>query len=453
MNLPTIIEQFLKSFEAEVPFLDIAIAVNENPDYQKSYRTKLDSTDIATIARHYTDYFIVSSRGVQAKMRGSGTWSVDMRQASRMRSGYLGYFKHDRVSGLIRNFIRGISDLNRHLDVSLEIIIKTANQFSIVIRSEKVNEILSMFSKKNPNTDIITPVYLSKTAKIICGDSSIEFKKGLLVTESDFSEERALQFIQLDFELDHEVLEDMSLIYFELAAQIKELGQLHRNCKILLRDERTQPFQQNIFHFPEGVFYTYHLLKKKIGYIRPSQFEFIYDNTVNGNAYQIAFACYDAGAGPTFVSSANKWTLNQAGPMANGVIDALIASLKKYIRQEFLKNFDLFKQHLEAEMGYAFTIDDSENPDPRKQFEFRKSEVKRALIMVCAIKCDEIILDPLSGYSKYEPKSIGKEIKKEIEAIIYPKLVAESEMTLKFLTRFLIRPNLDSIFKSASISE
>jgi len=210
---------------------------------------------------------------------------------------------------------------------------------------------------------------------------------------------------QLNFSLNKDLIADTNIDYLKLSENLLQVALLNRQAEIIITDKRQKHLNQNYYYFPQGVFYLFDKATTEI--LGKPEFKLVFDDELNKNKYQIGLAYRsDWYPTPNVISFANDVHTICGGSLVDGILEGLITSCKKYVKENKMLTFKI---------------------KPKKFF--------NGLIVVCAVRGDNFHYGG-SFKETLENDEVKKQAKKVIAKLVSDFFKNNKENAEKFLWRF-----------------
>jgi DNA gyrase/topoisomerase IV subunit B len=298
------------------------------------------------------------------------------------------YLGNDRLVGLFEGLILDCISLCKTDKIVFEIIISGDNKFTFAISSQHdLQSFIKQFSVENADMNSYMPIVL----KVISENFEI------LNIDT--------QKTQINFSLNKDVIADTNIDYLKLSEKILQVALLNRQTEIVVTDKRQKHLNQNYYHFPQGVFYLFDRATTEI--LGKPEFKLVFDAEINKSMYQIGLAYRsDWYPTPNVISFANDVHTVCGGSLVDGILEGLITSCKKYVKENGMLTFKI----------------------KRKKF-------FNGLIIVCAVRGDNFLYGG-SFKETLENDEVKKHAKKITANLVSDFFKNNKDKADKFLWRF-----------------
>ncbi len=298
------------------------------------------------------------------------------------------YLGNDLLVGLFEGLILDCISLCKTDKIVFEIIITGDNKFTFSISSQQdLQSFIKEFSVENADMNS----YMPSVLKVISENFEI------LNIDT--------QKTQINFSLNKDVIADTNIDYLKLSEKILQVALLNRQTEIIIADNRQKHLNQNYYHFPQGVFYLFNRATTEI--LGKPEFKLVFDDEISKNKYQIGLAYRsDWYPTPNVISFANDVHTVCGGSLVDGIIEGLITSCKKYVKENKMLTFKI----------------------KRKKF-------FNGLIIVCAVRGDNFLYGG-SFKETLENDEVKKQAKKVTAKLVSDFFKNNKDNAEKFLWRF-----------------
>jgi DNA gyrase/topoisomerase IV subunit B len=330
----------------------------------------------------------------------------------RLRPGmYLGDLKKRGTMRMLTMLVEDCLFLCKTDDVFIEITLIGENNFSVNMTVANENSRFGnwvCFFLEN-SMYISSPqilIALTNNLSIKTENHELIFENAVLKSNIEKEKNTIFKKINFSFSLDTTILQNTDIDFMDLSELFFEIVLQHKNCKILLKDERylqnNQGFLNQFYHhYPEGAL---HLFNKKKGDIpKENQFSITHEGILQNWTYQIGIAYHT-----TYFHPANDITIfldhcQTKEILLKAIIDGLVLACKIYVKKQ----------------GFS-------------EYKIQKKGFSKGLVLVCNPKEQRE-----EGQSPFQHKILDKnEVKHLITDVAYHYMLENEAQALSFLQRF-----------------
>jgi DNA gyrase subunit B len=249
------------------------------------------------------------------------------------------------------------------------------------------------------------------------------YEKGYPKTEVQVLEESEGTGTKFTFKPDSEIFESTEFDYDSLSTRLRELAFLNKGIKIIIKDERSEEGQEDVFQYDGGIVsFVKHLNKNRSPiHEEPIYFEGENDGTIVEISLQ-----YTDSYGEYVYSFANNINTHEGGTHVIGFKTALTRVANDYIRKNEIEKGNVRLTGEDIREGLTAIIS-TKIPDPQFEGQTKtrlgNSDVKGVV--------ESLVTEELSRYLEENPKIANSIIKKALSA----KRAREAAKRARELTR------------------